>query len=128
MQTFNSKRLEKNSNIIEIDDIYNDLIRHIYLCIKDEHKISKNELIMELPFYFEKLALINNSDNLDIKDVRLIIWGKILENLNENFFQTQLSIDEKNEKCFLCVKWASSYDKYKKDLSKYKAIISKSLV
>ena len=128
MQTFNSKKLEKNNSVIEIDDIYNDIIKHIYLKIKDEHKLNKNDLIIELPFYYEKLALINNSDNFDIKHVRILIWGKILESLGENNFHTKINIDEKNEKCFLYIKWPSNLDKYKKDLGKYKNIINQSMV
>ena len=126
--SFSSEKLEKKSFIIDIDDICNDILKHIYLQIKDEHKLSKNELITELPFYYEKLTLLNNSDDFDIKEIRLLLWGKIIEDLNKNNFKTQISIETKNEKCFLYIKWASCFDKHKKDLDKYKALISKNLV
>jgi hypothetical protein len=128
MVTFDAKKLEKNSNIIDIEDISNEILKNTYLRIKDEHKLNNNELILELPYYFEKLALIPNSEEFDIKQIRLIIWGKIIENLNNNNFSTRIKIDTKNEKCILYVKWTSSFDKYKKELQKYKDIIINNMV
>ena len=128
MHPFNSNKLEKISNNIDIEDISNEILKHIYLRIKDEHKLNKNELIIELPYYYERLTLITNSDDFDIKQVRLIIWGKLIENLNNNNFNTKLNIDTKIEKCTLYVKWASTFDKYKKDLDKYKNLIIQNMV
>ena len=128
MYPFNSNKLDKNSNNIDIEDISNEILKHIYLRIKDEHKLNKNELIIELPYYYERLTLITNSDDFDIKQIRLIIWGKLIENLNNNNFNTKINIDTKTEKCILYVKWASNFDKYKKDLDKYKNLIIQNMV
>jgi hypothetical protein len=128
MHPFNSNKLEKNSGSIDIEDISNEILKHIYLRIKDEHKLNKNELLIELPYYYERLTLIHNSDEFDIKQVRLIIWGKVIESLNNNNFMTKINIETKTEKCTLYIKWASSFDKYKKDLDKYKNLIMQNMV
>jgi hypothetical protein len=126
--SFNASKLEESGSLIQLDHISKEITKNIFLRIKDEHKLHKNNLIYELPCYFEQLALIYQSDQLDIKDVRIIIWSQIIEELSSQKFECQIDIDERQEKCFLFISWKTTFDKYKNNLNKYKDILSKHLV
>jgi hypothetical protein len=120
----NSKSLEKNCYSSEIESLFRELLSNIKHKIQEKNKNDNNSLVMELPYYFPQLIIINNSDKINLNDVRIIIYGKLIETLKENNYQVKIKISKLDETAYLTISWSCSLEKYKKKINSYKELIN----
>tara|TARA_B110000263_G_scaffold246551_1_gene257766 strand:- start:8998 stop:9390 length:393 start_codon:yes stop_codon:yes gene_type:complete len=122
---FNATLLHKNTYSNDIDKVYNDILKNIFCIIKDTNINHQNNIIYELPFYFESLISLIDKNIINIDKLRIIIWGKIIECLKAQNFTAVIDIQNNCEKCFLYISWSTSLDVYSKSFNKYNDIIQK---
>jgi hypothetical protein len=116
-----------NNNVYSsiINDTNKKIINNVFSNIKDANKNNTNKVLYELPFYFENLLDIIENDIITIGNLRILIWGNVIESLTHNGFSVTIDIDNSNEKCFILVKWPTSLDKYTEQIDKYNDLIKK---
>lgn len=123
----NATKLNNNvySNII--NDTNKKIINNLFSQIKDANKNNTNKILYELPFYFENLFEIIENDIITISNLRILIWGNVIESLTQNGFTVTIDVQNNHEKCFILVKWPTSLDKYTLQIDKYNKLIKSCL-
>ena len=120
---FNASLLNNNSYTSHIDRTINELTKNVFLHIKTANNNQINKITYELPYYIESLLEIVEKDIMTIENLRTLIWGRIIECLNQNGFETSVSIHEIEEKCHLFISWPTSLDKHTRHINKYHNLI-----
>jgi hypothetical protein len=120
----NASQLNNNVYSNLITDTNKKLILDVYSRIKDANKNNLNKILYELPYYFENLLEIIEKKSLSIDNLRIIIWGNIIENLKQNGYTVSIDVQKKEEKCYIFVKWPTSLDKYTDQIDKYNTLIN----
>ena len=108
-----------------IENVKNEILKNITMNIKINNKNKINFLIYELPYYFEELIDIYEKKLMSIENLRHIIWGEIIEILEQKEFDIQLEINDDEEKCNLIIRWKTNFDKYIYNIEKYENLINK---
>lgn len=118
-----------NNNVYSniINDTNKKIINNVFSQIKDANKNNTNKILYELPFYFENLLAIVENDIITISNLRILIWGNVIECLTQNGFTVTIDVQNNNEKCFIFVKWPTSLDKYTLQIDKYNKLIKNCL-
>jgi len=124
---FNASILNNNHYSYQIDRTINELTKNVFSKIKAANNNQINNITYELPFYWETLIEIIDKDIMLIEDLRILIWGSVVECLNNNGFITSLNIKNNEEKCHIHIQWPTSIDKHMKQLNKYKKLIKNNI-
>lgn len=116
-----------NNNVHDklIRDTQKKIINSVFHEIKHANNINNaNNIIYELPYYFEHLIDILETENVDICDLRTIVWGNILEILRDKGYQVTIDVQPEDEKCYLLIRWTTSIEKHIKQIDKYSNLIN----
>jgi hypothetical protein len=119
----NASKLNNNVYATIINDTKKQIINNVFSQIKDANKRNTNKIFYELPFYFENLLEIIEQNIMTISDLRILIWGNVIESLEHNGFTVNIDIQKSSEKCFIFVKWPTSLDKYTEQIDRYNKLI-----
>jgi hypothetical protein len=90
-------------------------LKEIEEVIVDEHRKQNAVAEIILPAVFD-------IDNMSVKDIQIIVYGRIIEELEDKGFKPKIKFKDENTTS-LIVKWAIKIDE--KTKSKYKQIIDK---
>lgn len=122
-----ASRLNNNVYSRLISETNSKLINDVFNKIKDTNKNNQNKLLYELPYYFENLLEIIEKQSMTIDQLRIIIWGNIIESLTQNGFGVTIDNQKKDEKCYILIRWPTSLDKYTNQIDKYNKLINSCL-
>lgn len=107
-------QLCKNANTLLINEEIRSILRNIQDVIMDEHAKHKSEVIYELPVIF-------TVEIMKLKDVQLIIYGQVVEQLVEKGFKVSIEYFKNVTK--LNIKWTPNLDE--KTRQKYSNLLKR---
>jgi hypothetical protein len=128
MAMIEASKLYNDIHFKLINEVHKKIINSIFSKIKDANSNNLNEINYELPYYFEDLYAIIEKNQLTINDLRILIWGEILEILKQKGFDVYIDIQKNEERCYLIIKWVTVLDKYKDRIMKYRDLINHSFL
>lgn len=120
MESISVENLYRNSDVPAINDHVNSICRDIKDNILDAHKMGFSEIHYELPDNFVV-------GSLPLAEVQLIIYGRVIEKVEERGFKVWLYLKEDRQGIIhmLHIKWASAIDPIEQ--RRMKAVIEKHL-